>query len=238
MTDIQTTAKAYKSEIVSGWERLYKKKRMRLYEVLSRFYRGESALELGVADGESTRHIADKFKHLEVVDASIDFIAAIKQQFPGVVAHHKYFEEFAPAGKFSTIFMTHILEHLDDPVELLNRAHEWLTDDGVVLISVPNAQSLHRLVGVKMGMLETPYSLNAQDVKLGHKRVFDKTTMLEVIDQTPFRVVHFTGLMLKPISNRQIERDWDARLIEAFFELGFDFPELCAEIVFVLDKRS
>lgn len=237
MTDIQTTAKAYKSEIVSGWERLYRRKRTRLYEVLSKFYRGESALELGVADGESTRHIVDKFKHLEVVDASDDFIAAIKQKFPGVVAHHKYFEEFAPTRRFSTIFMTHILEHLADPVELLKRAHDWLTDDGVVLISVPNAQSLHRLVGVKMGILETPYSLNDQDVKLGHKRVFDKTTMLELIEQTPFRVVHFTGLMLKPISNRQIEKDWDSKLIDAFFELGFDFPELCAEIVFVLGKR-
>ena len=238
IADVDRTAKVYKSEILNGWEGLYREKRRRLYEVLSRYWVGDAALELGIADGESTRYIVERFEHVEVVDASDEFIGSIKERFPGILAHQCYFEQFSPDRKFSSIFMTHILEHLDDPLVLLNRAYEWLEEDGVALISVPNALSLHRLVGVKMGLLDTPYSLNDQDIKLGHRRVFDRQSMADLVADTKFSIKHFTGLMLKPLSNRQIQRDWDDKIVDAFFQVGFDFPELCSEIIFVLGKQQ
>jgi trans-aconitate methyltransferase len=236
-TDLQTTANAYQSKIIAGWEKLYREKRRRLYELLQAHFKPGRALELGTGDGESTSHIAGKFDELHVVDGSSRQLDAVRARFPNVRAHCSLFEAFEPQVRFSTIFMTHILEHLDEPQRLLVRAALWLEDDGRVMISVPNALSLHRLAGVKMGMLPSPYALNEQDVLLGHRRVYDKTSMLALIDSTPFEVVHFTGLMLKPLSNRQIERDWSPELIEAYFQLGFDFPELCSEIIFILEKR-
>lgn len=236
-TDVETTAGFYESDIISGWENLYKEKRRRLYLLLSKHYIGTQALELGIADGVSTRYILDYFKTVTVVDASSHFIEEIKKNNPEVKAVHSYFEDYKTENKFSTIFMTHILEHLDNPLDVLNMAYnEWLTDNGNVLVSVPNANSIHRLVGVKMGMLQTPEALNKQDLLLGHRRVYTKETMLELISRTKFKCTNFYGLMFKPLSNRQIEKSWDAELIDAFFELGFDFPEFCSEIIFVLTK--
>ena len=236
-TDLQTTADNYTSTIVAGWEKLYREKRRRLYELLQPWFKPGRALELGTGDGESTSHIANEFDELHVVDGSPAQLEAVRTRFPRVHAHCSLFEAFEAPCRYSTIFMTHILEHLDRPEVLLERSASWLEDGGRVMISVPNALSLHRLVGVKMGMLATPYSLNEQDVLLGHRRVYDKTSMLELIARTPFDVVRFTGLMLKPLSNRQIERDWSPELIEAYFQLGFDFPENCSEIIFILEKR-
>lgn len=236
-TAIDETADLYHTDIVSGWEKLYREKRRRLYELLRPHFAGTRALELGIADGESTSHVVPHFATVDVVDASEKFLALVTKRFPQVTAHRCLFEEFNPKQRFGTIFMTHILEHLEEPRALLLRAREWLEPGGRILISVPNAQSLHRLVGVKLGMLPTPYSLNPQDLKLGHRRVYDRASMQALIDSTPFRTVHFTGLMLKPLSNRQIEAHWDEKLVDAFFQLGFDFPEQCAEIVFVLEKK-
>jgi trans-aconitate methyltransferase len=237
-TDVEKTAQAYSTSIIKGWEKLYREKRRRLFELLSRFHAGDRALEMGVGDGESTSHIFGAFREMEVVDASETFAATIRARFPGIVVHTAFFEAFEPPRRYGTIFMTHILEHLDDPAAVLRRAHGWLEPGGRVLISVPNARSLHRLVGVKMGMIESPYALNEQDRVLGHRRVYDRQSMEALIAQTPFRIVHFTGLMLKPISNRQIEQQWDERMVDAFFQLGFDFPEICAEIIFVLERTE
>jgi trans-aconitate methyltransferase len=237
-TDLNTTAEAYAPTIIAGWEALYREKRRRLYELLQPHFRPGRALELGTGDGESTSHIRGHFDELHVVDGSEPQLKAVKAKFPEVQTHCSLFEEFQPSVRYSTIFMTHILEHLDHPEVLLERSASWLHADGRVMISVPNALSFHRLVGVKMGMIETPYSLNDQDVLLGHRRVYDKTSMLALISGSPFKVVKFTGLMLKPLSNRQIERDWSPELIEAYFQLGFDFPEYCSEIIFILEKRA
>jgi general stress protein 26 len=35
---------------------------------------------------------------------------------------------------------------------------------------------------------------------------------------------------LKPLSASQIEQDWSDQMIEGFYELGKDFPDLAAEI--------
>lgn len=235
-TSIEQTAEAYEEKIINGWENLYREKRERLYRFLSNYYVGDNALELGCGDGESTKNILNNFKNLDVVDGSKEQLKKIKLMFKNIEIIHSYFEEFNPSKKYNTIFMTHILEHLDSPEEILINAYKYLDDKGVVLISVPNALSFHRLIGVKMGMIETPYSLNEQDKLLGHRRVYDKKSMEKLISKTPFKIKKFAGLMLKPISNRQIESHWTEEMIDAFFQLGFDFPEYCSEIIFVLEK--
>jgi hypothetical protein len=38
------------------------------------------------------------------------------------------------------------------------------------------------------------------------------------------------GVFLKPLSNGQIQDHWTTAMVEAFFELGKDFPEIAGEI--------
>lgn len=235
-SSIDSTAQNYESKIIAGWEKLYKLKRKKLYSLLSDFYCGDSVLELGCGDGESTKHLFKDFSSVDVVDASTEQLQKLEEMFDNVKTFCSYFEDFKPNKTYSTIVGTHILEHLDNPSQLLDNCFDWLNPGGRLLISVPNALSIHRLVGVKLNMINSPYDLNDQDKLLGHRRVFDKSSMIDLINQSNFKLLHFTGLMFKPISNRQIELNWPDELIEAFFQLGFDFPEYCSEIIFVLEK--
>ena len=235
-SSIDSTAQNYESKIIAGWEKLYRLKRKKLYELLSTFYYGDSVLELGCGDGESTKHLLKDFSSVDVVDASTEQLKDLENMFNNVQTFSSYFEDFKPSKTYSTIVGTHILEHLDNPSQLLDNCFDWLKPGGRLLISVPNALSIHRLVGVKLNMINSPYDLNDQDKLLGHRRVFDKNSMMDLINYSNFNLMHFTGLMFKPISNRQIELNWSDDLIEAFFQLGFDFPEYCSEIIFVLQK--
>ena len=189
--DINSSADLYKNKILSGWENLYKLKMRKLYDIFKEFYKGDIALELGISDGEATQHIIPHFKEVHVVDASLKFIKQSQEKFPSVKTHHCYFEEFNPDITFSTIFMSHILEHLDDSLLILNKVYDWLDKGGSGLICVPNALSLHRRMGTKMGLIDTPYSLNSQDKLLGHRRVYDSNKMKKLIAQTPFKLKKF-----------------------------------------------
>ena len=45
------------------------------------------------------------------------------------------------AKQFDAISMLHVLEHIPNPLAALKKAHEWLKDDGVLYIEVPNMQA-------------------------------------------------------------------------------------------------
>jgi len=47
-------------------------------------------------------------------------------------------EEFNPASKYDLISLQNTLEHLYDPISVIQKARNILTDDGLLLISVPN----------------------------------------------------------------------------------------------------
>jgi SAM-dependent methyltransferase len=52
-------------------------------------------------------------------------------------------ESAAPRlGKFDVITLWHVLEHIPHPVDLLKRLRALLADDGVIVVSVPNFDSL------------------------------------------------------------------------------------------------
>jgi 2-polyprenyl-3-methyl-5-hydroxy-6-metoxy-1,4-benzoquinol methylase len=187
-----------------------------------------------------TKKLCGDFTTLTVVDGSALFLQQVKENVAAsnLKLVHSLFEDFTPDRKYDTIFMSHILEHLDDPVSLLIRSRSWLAANGRILVSVPNANSLHRFVGVKLGLLPSHESLNEQDVILGHRRVYSPSLLKQQVTQSGLTIAHFGGIMIKPLSNRQIEAQWSDELIDAFFALSDDFPELCSEIYIVAEDRK
>jgi len=89
------------------------------------------------------------------------------------------------------------------------------------------------MVAVKMGLLESIYSLNERDLQLGHERVYDMDLLKEQLKAAGFNISHETGVFLKFLANSQIEQWFSQEMTQAFYELGKDFPELCAEILVI-----
>ncbi len=91
------------------------------YRSFREWLRGPEGLELGPADGTMTKTLVNDFRKLSIVDGSAELLRAIPAA-ANLVKVHALFEEFQAAGKFNTILMAHILEHIEDPVALIQRA--------------------------------------------------------------------------------------------------------------------
>lgn len=235
---LEHSATLYHEKIIEGWQKLYRMKREYLYQRFKMYHLPDKALELGSADGIMTETLCQDFHSVTVVEGAKIFLEQLqaKVNAPNLTLVHSLFEEYSTTEKFNTIFMTHILEHLDNPVAVLKHSQQWLAAQGRVLIAVPNANSLHRLVGVKLGMLPTKDALNEQDLLLGHQRVYTPELLRQQIQEAGFKIIHWGGIMIKPLSNRQIEQQWSAELIEAYLELGEEMPELASELYVVAEK--
>jgi 2-polyprenyl-3-methyl-5-hydroxy-6-metoxy-1,4-benzoquinol methylase len=208
-----------------------------IYQSLKPYFKGENALEMGPANGLMTSHLVADFETLHLVEGSEDLLSQVPE-YPNVSKFLSYFEHFEAPIKYDTIVFSHVLEHIEKPVEVLQRVNDWLKDDGVFLVVVPNAQSFHRLAAVKMGLLSSEYALNERDHQLGHYRVYDFETLIKDCLSAGYKIKDQGGVFLKTLSNKQMEGLYTPEMMEAFYLLGKDFPNHAAEIFVVLEKNS
>jgi 2-polyprenyl-3-methyl-5-hydroxy-6-metoxy-1,4-benzoquinol methylase len=134
-----------------------------------------SVLEIGLGDGAFTKHLADNFKNVVAVDGSLVTLNNVREMlksYNNIYYICSYVENLKIDQKIDNIIMSHLLEHIEKPIETLKYLLNIINNKTVIYISVPNALSLHRQVAVKMGLLDRIDELNDTDIKLGHRRVY------------------------------------------------------------------
>lgn len=202
-------------------------------EIFRRFMRKGSVLELGPAEGVMTDVLYPYYDDYTVVDGADYFVDAIKKRYPGIKGHAVLFEEYSPSQAYDNIILGHVLEHVKCPIEILKLASSWLSEGGRIICAVPNANSIHRQAGVLMGLLETENQLNATDIRIGHRRVYDMDTLKKDFADAGLKIIQSGGYWLKPESNAQIEANWNVDMVNAFLRLGERYPDIAAEIYLI-----
>ena len=207
------------------------------FDAMRPFLEGRaSCVELGSADGRMTERLATLFPHdLTAVDGTREYVDEVARRLPQITAVHSLFEAYAPGRTFDAAVLGHVLEHVADPVAILDVTRELLSPGGIAIVTVPNANSIHRHVGVAMGMLASTTELNEADLRIGHRRVYTRDTLLADVQHAGLKIEHAGGVYLKPLSNAQIEA-WPEELIQAFYEVGKQWPDLCAELMVVATR--
>jgi len=207
-------------------------------DTLQNHFRGGACLELGCAAGIWTKELSKHFEKVVAVDGDAELIEEARNRVKAdnLEIVHSLFKKYDPDGGFDTIIMAHILEHVDDPVQILSRARNWLNDSGVILGSVPNANSIHRQAGVKMGLLQRTNELNEVDKRIGHKSIYDQQSLRQDIEAAGLKASKMGGVFLKFLTNVQIEEWFTNEMIEAFYRLGDEYPEIAAETYAVCKK--
>ncbi|MDH5216541.1 MAG: class I SAM-dependent methyltransferase [Gammaproteobacteria bacterium] len=202
--------------------------------IVARFSHCESLLELGLGHGFTASIFNTACDKQVIVEGSQVVINLFRKNYPDFPATliPDYFETFDTSERFDVIIMGFILEHVDDPGLLLERYKKILKPDGKIFIAVPNAKSMNRRLGFEMGIIDDIYSLNANDLALGHKRQFCRDTLRKLIADHGYRVVHEEGIYLKPLPLGILKTvpDFEANL-QAMLKVGIDFPDLCVGLL-------
>ena len=194
---------------------------------------GEQALQLGLGNGRLARRLAHRFGRLTVVEGSAALAAAFTDPPANCRVVSALFEDFAPERPVDRILGNHILEHVADPVAVLRRTRGWLAPGGRALFTVPNAGSLHRRIGVELGLLQQPGELNEQDLRLGHRRVYTAGAFRADLEAAGYGVEELRGYLLKVVSNAQM-KGWPRDLLDAMYRVSLTLPtEYCANLAAV-----
>lgn len=203
-------------------------------QILKHVGQAKSMLELGLGHGYSTTIFSKAFDRHVVLDGSQAVIHNFKTKYPDCKAEivQTYFEQFYTNEKFDVIVMGFILEHVDDPVLVMNHFRQFLSPGGRIFLAVPNAEVLNRRLGHAAGLLKDLQELSENDHLLGHQRYYTLSTLSHDIAAAGYSIVKMEGIYLKPLTTAQmISLQFDKKIIDAFCEVGINYPELCCGIL-------
>lgn len=203
------------------------------YEVkwlLSQLKGLETVIDLGFGDGLISPHIAAHHR-LTVLEGSSLLAENARKVLPNnAEVITTMFEDYNPSEKVDAVIASHILEHVENPRELLGIIRGWLKPGGILLAVVPNSWSLHRRTALSMGLISKLDELSPRDHKVGHLRVYNPIEFTDDITSVGFEIINEAGFFVKPLSNKQMI-DWPSELLHALNDIAKDLPyEISANI--------
>lgn len=197
--------------------------RLSLDRTLAALGDAQRVLDLGFGTGMVAAQALARGLAFEVVEGSPRLCAVARNRHPRLVVHEALFEEFVPDAPYDAVLAAHVLEHVDDPVALLARIRTWLRPGGAVVCVVPNAESLHRRLAVRMGLQPELDTLSARDHLVGHQRVYDTASLSADLAAAGFGVEDVFGYQLKVVPNSMMAA-WPADLWAALVEISPEIP--------------
>jgi len=201
------------------------------------FFRPGSLLELGSFKGDLTRRLRDRFSDITCVEASTAAVEEARRKLgDGVVFIQSMFEAVALPRRYDNVVLTHVLEHLDDPVRVLQRVNdEWLAEGGRFFLVCPNANAPSRQIAVKMGLISHNVAITPAEAEHGHRCTYTLDTLERDAVAAGLKVVHRSGIFFKALANFQWDRILQTDIIskgylEGCYKLGQHYPDLCSSI--------
>jgi 2-polyprenyl-3-methyl-5-hydroxy-6-metoxy-1,4-benzoquinol methylase len=203
-----------------------------------------NCLELGSFKGDFTKRLTPHFQDITCVEISSEAISEAKSKIldQPIKWVEGRFEDINLPTKYDNIILTHVLEHIDDPIRLLEKINnKWLSKDGKLFIVVPNANAPSRQIAVKMGLISNNTSITPSEKEHGHVITYTLDMLEGHAQKGGLDVTNRSGIFFKALANFQ----WDQLLntdiiskeyLDGCYALGHQYPDLCSSIMLVCKK--
>lgn len=216
-----------------------------MFRSFQNFFVKGNILELGSFKGNFSSKLLPLTDSLTCVEASDVAINEARNRFGNsIIFINDIFEDVILPCKYDNVIMTHVLEHLDDPIKILKRINqEWLSENGRLLLAVPNANAPSRQIAVKMGLISHNTAVTPGEKEHGHKITYTLDTLERDAVAGGLKVIHRSGIFFKALANFQWDKILNTDVIsseylEGCYQLGHIYPDLCSSIFLVCEKGN
>lgn len=205
-------------------------------EFIEEFVDGKGTwIDVGAGIGDLVSVLKEKGWNaigLEISDSSVAFsrkifdIELLNQTFEEFIGNNSEMK-----GGVEVISFIGVLEHVTNPMELLNLAHDFLSEDGIVVYQGPNGTSLSSQIQTVF-----PENVFRHMSPLEHIQLFTKESMHKMAELSGFEPVGmwFHGMDIYELLNNLVLLNQDVA------DSGF-YQSIIAnmnELQFVLDRKE
>jgi len=150
-------------------------------------------LDVGCGEGFGMQAFRDRGWDVRGLDFSVAGIRAQNPRLePFLIAgdvQESITAEVAASNRYDCVTLINVLEHVLDPITLMESIHELLLPHGVLVVTVPNDFSLLQALALSEGHVEREYWVAPPD----HLQYFDSDALASISDATGWRVIDLLG---------------------------------------------
>ena len=219
---------------------MVKYRRKQVLQLLSQ-YPHKRILEVGCGMEPLFEHIKN-YEEYSLIEPSVLFYdnALDKaQNLKNVFFYQGFLEDTVKnlqnEAKFDFIVASSLLHEVENPMRFLNSVKLVMNKDTILHINVPNSNSLHSQLGVRMGLSGNIFEKSDLAKKMQRHSTFDTNQLIKFVRRYGFEVINTGGYFLKPFTYHQLNSMLNQEIItekilDALYELGKEQPLQAAEI--------
>ena len=124
--------------------------------------------------------------------------------------------------EFDYIILSSVLHEIDDPQKMLTSIKELCSENTIVHINVPNANSIHRLVAIEAKLINDIHEQSAQMQKMQRRRTYDMDLLKREMTVADLKVEDSGSYFIKPFTHFQMQRCLDEGIIDDNVIMGLE----------------
>ena len=200
-------------------------------------------LEVGSYYGAFTERILENFSDLTCVEISTEAFKQLQDKIGSrAILHNDAIENIRSLEKYDIIIATHVLEHVDNPIQVLKELSSHLTVDGIIYVVVPSATAASRQIAVEMGLISHLTAVTEAEKQHGHQRTYTLDTLKRDARAAGLQSVTTGGIFFKGLANFQFDQAISSGIVsreylEACYAVGDKYPELCASLFLIATRK-
>ena len=139
------------------------------------FQNTRKILEIGAGQGQATYWFEQENFVVLGIEPDSENVELINSKLRTSKCIVGFAEDYDITEKFDSIWVSHVMEHLVDPIKFLNKIQKNLTPNGFVFIEIPNCAN--------------PNILNMSIKKVPHTFHFTTKSLISLINKTNFKII-------------------------------------------------
>jgi 2-polyprenyl-3-methyl-5-hydroxy-6-metoxy-1,4-benzoquinol methylase len=168
---------------------------IKLIKFTKKYGKNYKLLDVGCGSGYQSNFIRKKFK-FEV--HGIEEIKSLKEKLnknlDKVILENlndkKKISQIIKSNYYDYIIFSDVLEHIVDPVDILNFYKKFLKKNGFIIVSVPNVANIYQRLLLLFGVFSYQ---EAGVMDKTHLRFFTKKTLISCAKEANLKIVHNTS---------------------------------------------
>jgi len=159
---------------------------------VSRYISGKKILDCGCGSSKILN-----FLDTDCFYTGIDSISKIIIKNKASHPHHDFLclnlenDSFSTLGKFDSIILSAVIEHLSNPEALLRKLYVHSHNNTILIITTPNPKfSLLIKMGIKLGLL-------SREAHFEHKKLYKKEEIRELLKKSKFKIKKYYKFLLR-----------------------------------------
>ncbi len=147
--------------------------------------------------------------------------------------------------EYDFIICASLLHEIEDVDNFCGRLFETASDNTVLHINVPNADSMHRDIAKCMGIIKDNCQLTERNIRYQQSRVFTKETLIDLLISSGFEILNSGTQFIKPFTHDQMFKMLESgiiseRVLDGLYYLSElpAYKDIGSEIYCNVRKRS